>query len=143
MGSEIDVTPLPGSGTRFQFELDFPVVEAAAGRAACTAMASRTVLVVSPGKVEANAIAATIEAYGGTAVTASTLARASALLGKPAGAARTARVFDTLIIDPAISRDPARSLARLMQRAGRPIFSVVLIHPERRGKLPHFLEQRL
>ncbi|HSO47935.1 MAG TPA: ATP-binding protein [Rhizobiaceae bacterium] len=138
MGSEICVTPLPGSGSRFEFELDFPVVEAAAGRAACTAMASRTVLVVSPGRVEADAIAATIEAYGGTAVSASTLERASALLGKPEG---TARLFDTLIIDPAISRDPARSLARLMRRAGRPVFSVVLIHPERRGKLAHFLEQ--
>lgn len=141
MGSEIAVTPVAGSGSRFEFEIDFPVVEAAAGRGACSAMASRTVLVVSPGKVEANAIAATIEAYGGKAVVAATLARASTLLGKPAGAARSMREFDSLIIDPAISRDPARSLARLMRRAGRPVFSVVLIHPERRGKLAHFLEQ--
>ncbi len=140
MGSEIRVMPAPVPGSRFIFDIDFPIVEAAAGRGTCSAMASRTVLVVSPGKVEAHAIAATIEAYGGTAVIASTLARASAMLGRAAGGNRSAREFDSLVIDPAISRDPARSLARLIHRAGRPVFSVVLIHPEGRAKLPHFLE---
>jgi CheY-like chemotaxis protein len=138
MGSEIVVSSRPGAGSRFEFEIAVPVIEAGAGAAACPEMAGRRVLVVSPGPFEANGIAATIKAHGGRAAVATTLAGAASLLAGKKDAAGPD--FDTLIFDPAISRDSARSLARLQRRATSPLFPVILIQPENRGKLQQFLE---
>ncbi len=138
MGSDIAVEPRPGGGSRFGFEIAVPVVEEGAGVAACPQMAMRKVLIVSPGPFEAEGMAATIREHGGAAAIAATLSQAASLLAGTQAGGEPA--FDTLVFDPAVSRDPAISLARLTRRAAGPLYPVILIQPENRARLAHFLE---
>jgi CheY-like chemotaxis protein len=138
LGSEITVSSRPGAGSRFSFDLSVPMVEPA-DRHGLDAMAGKNVLVISPGAVEAQAIAATITAFGGKAVISTTLRQAALLLEKSNSPDSPDEGFSALLIDPEISKDPARSLARLMRRTARRPFCVVLVHPAGRGKLPQLL----
>lgn len=134
LGGEIELESRPGQGSAFSFGLDMPVLEPAPADGAA-ALAGCEVLIVSRGKVEAPAIARAVRAHGGAATVVPTLARArQALMDGSA---------DMLVFDPAVSRDPRVSLARLadaVRRKGKAMpCSVILVEPSRRVLLGEWL----
>jgi PAS domain S-box-containing protein len=127
LGGEIRVTSRIGAGSLFRFVLDLPVVAAAEPHAGGP-LSNRRVLIVSPGAVEAQVIAACIVAHDGVAAVATTLAEAARRLKNDGH-------FDTLVMDPAASSDPCKALVRLAGRSGNCPFSVVLVKPGERAAL--------
>ncbi|MGI9402177.1 MAG: response regulator, partial [Rhizobiaceae bacterium] len=94
------------------------------------------VLIISPGRVEPEAIRQSILSVGGQARLTNTLGDAHKLLkeenshGKP---------FDTLVMDPAISSNVARSLARIRMNCPSKLYSIILVRPDSRVNLKKYL----
>ena len=134
LGGTIAVTSRPGEGATFHFTLPQAHVEAGPAETGDT-LKGRRVLVVCSGNIEGTAIAEAVRAAGGRAECVRRLGEAGGHLSG-AGSAP----FDTLILDAGLSRDPARSLARLKARARAPLFGVVLVRPGSRERLPEYLD---
>lgn len=130
LGGVISAESAEGEGSCFRFEL--PVTGARPDNAA-TPLSGQRILVVSSGAVEAKLLAEAAGGLGGEATHARTLGEAARLLAGPAG-------YDALVLDPAISRDPVRSLARLLGRARKRPFCAVLLRPADRSRLPAMLQ---
>ena len=134
MGGEIELDTQAGHGSTFSFGIKVQTETAATIDTA--ALAHSRVLIVSRATTEADAIARSIEAFAGHATKCSTLKEAGQLLNR--------HHFDTVMLDPTVSRDPVRSLARLIGarrgRSGTPLFSVILVEPGGRSRLSNYLE---
>ncbi len=135
MGGELSVASTQGEGALFRFTLD--VQGAEAGRLPDAAgLAGRHALVVTPGRIEGAAIAESIATAGGEAEHVTRL-------GEAAGRSRQARdgkPHNVVIMDAAVSRDPVRSLARLVATMRTKPFSVVLVKPGDRAHLQDYLD---
>jgi CheY-like chemotaxis protein len=116
MGGEVGVESAPGGGACFWFEADFPALPAEAAEAP---LAGRTVGVASPNRMVREAARLLIEACGGQARTAASLAEA------------VAATFpgDVLLVDAAL----AGPGGRLKPPAGRP--AIILLAPDERGRI--------
>ena len=132
LGGEITVNSKPGEGACFGFTIALELNAGAVHRQS-RAMACQNILIVSAGAVEAQTLADSIVAHGGRASVAKTLTLAAALLDDAASGSSSC--FDVILFDPAISRDPARSLEILLRHCLRPVFSVVLVEPAVRAGL--------
>jgi len=137
LGGRLTVETERGRGATFRFALEVPA-SPRPGNAASRALARRNVLLVSRGRVEASAIAETIAAAGGRAQHARSLAAARRMLRE---ARASGAPFDTLVVDPAISRDAAVSLKRLLAGPGDRPFAVVLAQPGMRAGLAALLAE--
>jgi PAS domain S-box-containing protein len=125
LGGDIDVVSKPGKGSTFNFRIVAPVCRPSPA-ALKTAMSGQFVLVISPGRVEAGAIAATIRAAGGAARVVRTLGEAVEKLRRGRAGGRACGI---IVIDPRVSSDPVRSLRRLKKKAGVDPYSIVLVQP--------------
>ena len=133
MGGEISVETEQGKGSRFSFVLQVPV---RAGVPAPRALHGDRILLVSNGPAEFLAIATVLEGHGGDCVLAATLGEAARLM---LAAQESGNPFNVIMMDPAVSRDPGRSLARLVARCDTDIFPIILVRPGHRAKLPEYL----
>ncbi len=128
LGGRISVQSELGKGSAFCFSLDLPVVRNAES-ANQTRLAGQKVLIVSADAVEPQAIANYVKSSGGSASVAATLADAQRLL------ANNPACFDVLVFDPAITRNPSRSLHRLLRDIAPPPFTVVMVQPGDRSRI--------
>jgi CheY-like chemotaxis protein len=119
MGGRIGVVEAAGGGAEFWFEARFTAAGAASRR---RPLAGRTVAVASPSSIVREAAVAQIEASGGSAVAAASLAEAVALAPREA----------TLLIDYALTFGRRRMRPPEGRRA------VILMRPEDRGRIPNF-----
>lgn len=127
MGGSIDVRSTLGEGSEFFAEL--PVVDArSSARAATPALLDRTVTIVSGQPVEAEAIARTIRAHGGTASVVASIDEAIALGG----------TIDAVLIDAAIENQGQSQLERLRRHGYRGADAVTLIAPTERRRVAEF-----
>ncbi|MEZ5871453.1 MAG: ATP-binding protein [Nitratireductor sp.] len=133
MGGEISVETAPGKGSVFSFTLDIPV---RAGASAMRSLHRERILLVSPGVAEFRAIAEILDSCGADTTLAATLGKAGSLIQH---AQSQRRPYNVILIDPAISRDPAKSLARLLARCSTPVFPIILVEPALRANLAHYL----
>jgi PAS domain S-box-containing protein len=127
MGGTISVSSRLGEGSEFVFEIPAAAaVEPSAGRESL--LCGRRAVIVSANVVEAEAIAATIRAHGGSADIAATLARAGAL----------APGCDVLLVDAAMEQADGRTLRHLRAEGFASCEAVTLIAPTDRGMLGEF-----
>ncbi len=126
MGGSIDVRSTLGEGS--EFFADLPVVDARPPVPAAPALLDRTVTIVSGQPVEAEAIARTIRANGGTATIVATIDDAVAL-GGPS---------DAVLIDAAIEKHGPSQLERLRRHGYRSADAVTLIAPTERRRVAEF-----
>jgi PAS domain S-box-containing protein len=127
MGGAISVSSRLGQGSEFVFEIPATAAtESPQGR--LNALAGRRAVIVSRNTVEAEAIARTIRANGGTAGIASTAAQAATL---SAGC-------DVLLVDAAMEESDGRLLKRLRQNGFSDCEAITLIAPTDRGLLGEF-----
>jgi len=127
MGGSIDVRSTLGEGS--EFFADLPVVDARPPvPAPAPALIDRTVTIVSGQPVEAEAIARTIRANGGTATIVATIDDAVAL-GGPS---------DAVLIDAAIEKHGPSQLERLRRHGYRSADAVTLIAPTERRRVGEF-----
>ena len=124
MGGTITVTSRLGEGSRFIFEIPASTsTEAPQERR--SALAAKRVLILSSNAVEADAIARTIRAHGGTADTVATATQA----------APYAVGCDILLVDAAMESGDARLLKRLRQTGFSACEAITLIAPTDRDLL--------
>ena len=133
MGGEITVETAPGKGSSFSFTLRVPV---RAEPPVLRSLKGDRILLISPGPAEFPAIATVLEKCDGICSLALTLREAASLIQ---AAQERGRPYNVVMMDPAISRDPARSLARLLARCNREIFPIILVKPADRARLPEYL----
>jgi PAS domain S-box-containing protein len=127
MDGTISVSSTIGKGAEFVFEI--PATEATEPpHNRDNMLAGRSVVIVSRNTVEAEAIASTIRAYGGTVTLAETPARASAL----------ANGSNVLMVDAAIEESDGRVLKQLRQTGFASSEAVTLIAPTDRGRLGEY-----
>jgi len=127
MGGSIDVRSTLGEGS--EFFADLPVVDARPPvPAAAPPLLDRTVTIVSGQPVEAEAIARTIRANGGTAIVVATIEDAITLGGP----------CDTVLIDAAIENQGPSQLERLRRHGYRGADAVTLIAPTERRRMAEF-----
>ncbi|WP_027056614.1 PAS domain-containing hybrid sensor histidine kinase/response regulator [Mesorhizobium erdmanii] len=127
MGGTISVSSRLGQGSEFVFEIPArEATEAPQGRQ--NALAGRHAVILSRNAVEAEAIARTIRANGGTAGIASTMAQAAPL----------AEGCDALLVDAAMEESDGRLLKRLRQSGFSDCEAITLIAPTDRGMLGEF-----
>ena len=127
MGGSIDVKSTLGEGS--EFFADLPVVDARSpAPAAAPALLDRTVTIVSGQPVEAEAIARTVRANGGTATVVATIDEAIAL-GGPS---------DAVLIDAALEKQGPCQLERLRRHGYRSAEAVTLIAPTERRRVDEF-----
>mgnify|MGYP001404411115 CR=1 FL=1 len=127
MGGSIDVRSTLGEGS--EFFADLPVIDARPAVPATTPpLLDRTITIVSGQPVEAEAIARTIRAYGGTAIVVATIDDAIALGGP----------CDAVLIDAAIEKQGPSQLERLRQHGYRGAAAVTLIAPTERRRMAEF-----
>ncbi|MCX7304020.1 MAG: ATP-binding protein [Hyphomicrobiales bacterium] len=127
MGGTISVATEPGEGSDFFFEI--PANDATDGpQAHGPVLAGRKVVVLSRNSVEAEAIAMTIRAYGGTVAIATTEAQAAALASN----------CSALLVDAAIEKSDGRVLKRLHQVGFATADAITMIAPTDRGMLGEF-----
>lgn len=135
LGSAITVESRPGHGSEFSF----PLPASATGRDEGTmsdALAGRRIMIVSRSKVEPEMISRTVNSFSGECIVTETLSAATRKM--------QAGHFDALIIDPAISRNPVRSLERinkaLASKGRKAPLAIVLVAPSGRSKLDGYLD---
>ncbi len=127
MGGAISVSSTLGKGAEFVFEI--PAAEASEPpHSRHDMLAGRHVTIVSGNAVEAEVIASTIRAYGGTSELAETPARAAAL----------ARPGNVLMVDAALEDSDGRVLKQLRQAGFTGCEAVTLIAPNDRGRLGEY-----
>lgn len=127
MNGSITVASELGHGSEFAFEI--PVEGATEGqRVHREALAARKVVVLSRNSVEAEAIALTVRAHGGTALIAVTVAQALTL----------ADGCTSLLVDAAIEKSEGRVLQRLRQGGFANAEAITMITPTDRGMLGEF-----
>ncbi|UCI30033.1 PAS domain-containing hybrid sensor histidine kinase/response regulator [Mesorhizobium sp. B4-1-4] len=127
MGGTISVSSRLGQGSEFVFEIPaIAATEAPQGR--LNALAGRRAVILSKNTVEADAIARTIRANGGTAGIATTVAQAASF----------ADACDVLLVDAAMEESDGRLLKRLRQSGLSDCEAVTLIAPTDRGMLGEF-----
>jgi CheY-like chemotaxis protein len=127
MGGTIGVESEPGVGSTFHFEIPAEGVKLPA-EGSVTALAARRVMILSKNAVEADAIARTIRACGGSVRTATTAAQASA---EAAGC-------DAIFVDAALEQADGRLIKRLRAGGFADADAVTLISPSDRGMLGEF-----
>jgi PAS domain S-box-containing protein len=127
MGGTISVASQPGKGSDFAFEI--PAAGATEGpQMRGQVLAGRKVVLVSKNAVEAEAIAMTIRAHGGTVGVAATAAQAAML----------AEDCNALLVDAAIEKADGRVLKRLRQSGFPTADAITMIAPTDRGMLGEF-----
>lgn len=127
MGGTISVSSRLGQGSEFVFEI--PATEATdAPQGRQNVLAGRRAVILSRNAVEADAIARTIRANGGTAGIATTVAQAAPL----------AEGCDALLVDAAMEESDGRLLKRLRQSGFSDCEAITLIAPTDRGMLGEF-----
>jgi PAS domain S-box-containing protein len=127
MGGTISVASQPGKGSDFVFEI--PAAGATEGpQMRGQVLAGRKVVLVSKNAVEAEAIAMTIRAHGGTVGVAATAAQAAML----------AEDCNALLVDAAIEKADGRVLKRLRQSGFPTADAITMIAPTDRGMLGEF-----
>ncbi|TSE12048.1 response regulator, partial [Mesorhizobium intechi] len=127
MGGTISVSSRLGQGSDFVFEIPATeATEAPEGRQ--NVLAGRCAVILSRNAVEADAIARTIRANGGTAGIATTVAQAVPL----------AEGCDVLLVDAAMEESDGRVLKRLRQGGFSDCEAITLIAPTDRGMLGEF-----
>jgi CheY-like chemotaxis protein len=127
MGGTIGVESESGAGSTFHFEIPAEGVKLPPD-GSMTALAGRRVMILSKNAVEANAIARTILACGGSVRIAATAAQASA----------TAAGCDTIFVDAALEEADGRLIKRLREAGFANADAVTLISPTDRGMLGEF-----
>jgi len=133
MHGSIDVVSRLGEGAIFTF--DMPMVRPHGQQLAFgKALAGQTVLVLTPARMEARALAMTLEDHGATALVASSPAEAIAL----AGAAQGELQFETMLVDAGLVVREGDVLAYLCEHGVRAAHATILIEPSQRGQLAHF-----
>ncbi|WP_027060217.1 PAS domain-containing hybrid sensor histidine kinase/response regulator [Mesorhizobium loti] len=127
MGGTISVSSRLGQGSEFVFEI--PATEATeAPQGQLNALAGRRAVILSRNAVEADAIARTIRANGGTAGIATSVAQAAPFAGG----------CDVLLVDAAMEESDGRLLKRLRQSGFSDCEAITLIAPTDRGMLGEF-----
>ncbi|MER9232478.1 response regulator [Mesorhizobium sp. M0622] len=127
MGGTISVSSRLGQGSEFVFEI--PAISAVeAPQIRQNALSGRHAVIVSKNLVEAEAIARTIRANGGTVDLATTAAQATPF----------AEGCDVLLVDAAMEESDGRLLRRLRQGGFADCEAVTLIAPTDRGMLGEF-----
>ena len=126
MNGALSVTSEPGKGSDFEFEV--PAVCPRDGPRRGDVLAGRRVIILSGNTVEAEAIAMTIRAHGGSASIAGTVAQAAAM----------AQNCSTLLVDAAIEKADGRVLKRLRQAGFSASEAITMIAPTDRGLLGEF-----
>lgn len=127
MGGTLSVSSAPGEGSEFILEL--PATRASAPlHDRHDMLAGRKVVILSPNMVEAELIAGTIRALGGSAELADTPARATAL----------ADGCDTLLVDAALECGDGRLLRKLRDNGFATSRAITMIAPNDRGRLGEY-----
>ena len=130
MGGMIVAEGKSGQGSRFTVEI--PAADAVAPRLdLAAALAGRRIAIVSANAMEARALARTVEAHGGEAEIASTVAAA-------AGIGARGRAFDTVLVDAALESGHGGLLGRLRREGFAEAEAVTLIAPGGRGRLTSY-----
>jgi PAS domain S-box-containing protein len=126
MGGSIGAASEFGSGSKFHFEI--PTHDAKLAEDSVLALAGRHVVIFSKNAAEADAIAHTVTANGGSADIVSTVAQASI----------HANSCDTLLVDAALEASEGQLLKRLRQGGFDRVEAVTLIAPTDRGMLGEY-----
>lgn len=127
MNGTISVVSQPGKGSDFAFEI--PATSPQDGNEMRDhVLDGRKVVVLSKNAVEAEAIAMTVRAYGGTVEIAATVAQATSL----------AEGCSALLVDAAIEKADGRVLKRLRQSGFPTADAITMIAPTDRGMLGEF-----
>lgn len=126
MNGTLSATSEPGKGSDFLFEI--PASGSKSGPARANVLAGRQIVILSARTVEAQAIAMTVRAYGGSAAIAETVAQAMTM----------AEDCSTLLVDAAIEKADGRVLKRLRQAGFATSEAITMIAPTDRGMLGEF-----
>jgi PAS domain S-box-containing protein len=127
MGGSISVRSEFGAGSEFSFEI--PAAGATeAPQARGTVLSGHHAVILSRNAVEAEAIARTVRAHGGTVDIAATVEQATAIAGR----------CDSLLVDAALEAGDGRVLRRLRQAGFSAGEAITLIAPTDRGLLGEF-----
>lgn len=127
MNGSLSVSSEIGKGSDFSFEI--PATGASEpDPVRGTALAGRSVVVLSKNAVEAEAIAMTVRAHGGCVTIASSVVQAATLSAN----------CNTLLVDAAIEKSDGRVLNRLRQAGFSSAEAITMIAPTDRGMLGEF-----
>ncbi len=127
MNGALSVSSEIGKGSDFAFELPATCASDAA-QVRGAVLAGRRIVVLSKNAVEAEAIAMTIHAHGGSVTIASSVGQATTL----------AKDCSALLVDAAIEKSDGRVLKRLRQAGFSASEAITMIAPTDRGMLGEF-----
>lgn len=130
MESDLSVAPREGGGSVFRFVLELPVDKPP--RSAGPGMDGRRILIVMPDGAEAPVLVRAVERAGAEARHVDTLRAATALM---AAATAAGLSYDAVLIGRSLICDLASAHDDLMEAAGCPIGTVLLIEPGDRPEI--------